>query len=61
MPDGIVLLWFMLAAMSVAFFAIDIRSTLASPRVEVGFHTSDRLYLSLRRVLVRPGCREPLE
>ena len=35
--DGVMLLWFMLTALSVAFVAIDIRTTPESPVMKWGF------------------------
>jgi hypothetical protein len=37
MLNGVMLLWFLLMAMSVAFVAIDIRSTPESPVLKWGF------------------------
>ena len=60
MLDGIMLLWFVLAAMSVAFVAIDIRSTPASPVLKWGFILLTAYIGPFGAFLYVLGCREPL-
>jgi hypothetical protein len=61
MLDGIMLLWFVLTAMSVAFVAIDIRSTPASPVLKWGFILLTAYIGPFGAFLYVLGCREPLE
>lgn len=61
MLDGIMLLWFVLAAMSVAFVAIDIWSTPASPVLKWGFILLTAYIGPFGAFLYVLGCREPLE
>ena len=60
MLNGIMLLWFMLTAMAVAFVAIDIRSTPASPVLKWGFVLLTAYTGPFGAFLYVLGCREPL-
>jgi hypothetical protein len=61
MLDGVMLLWFVLTAASVAFVAIDIRSTPASPVLKWGFVLITAYIGPLGAFLYVLGCREPLD
>jgi hypothetical protein len=58
--DGVMLLWFALTAMSVAFVAIDIRSTPANPVMKWGFILITLYSGPFGAFLYVLGCREPL-
>lgn len=60
MFNGIMLLWFLLTAMAVAFVAIDIRSTPASPVLKWGFVLLTAYTGPIGAFLYVLGCREPL-
>ena len=60
MLNGIMLLWFMLTAMAVAFVAIDIRTTPASPVLKWGFVLLTLYTGPVGAFLYVLGCREPL-
>ncbi len=60
MLDGVMLLWFLLAAMSLAFVAIDIRFTPASPVLKWGFILLTAYTGPIGAFLYVLGCREPL-
>lgn len=60
MLDGVMLLWFVLTAMSVLFVAIDIRSTPESPVLKWGFVLLTAYTGPLGAFLYVLGCREPL-
>ncbi len=60
MLNGIMLLWFLLTAMAVAFVAIDIRSTPASPVLKWGFVLLTAYTGPIGAFLYVLGCREPL-
>ena len=60
MLDGVMLLWFLLTALSLAFVAIDIRSTPASPVLKWGFVLLTAYTGPLGAFLYVLGCREPL-
>jgi hypothetical protein len=61
MLNGIMLLWFILTAMSVVFVAIDIRSTPESPVLKWGFILLVAYTGPIGAFLYVLGCREPLE
>lgn len=61
MLDGIILLWFILSALSVAFVAIDIRRTPASPVLKWAFVLITIFIGPFGAFLYVLGCREPLE
>lgn len=61
MLDGIILLWFLLTALSVAFVAIDIRRTPASPVLKWAFVLITLFIGPFGAFLYVLGCREPLE
>ena len=61
MLDGIMLLWFLLTAMAVAFVAIDIRTTPASPVLKWGFVLLTLYTGPIGAFLYVLGCREPLD
>lgn len=58
--DGVMLLWFILTALSVAFVAIDIRSTPESPVMKWGFVLITLYSGPLGAFFYVLGCREPL-
>lgn len=60
MLDGVMLLWFVLTALSLAFVAIDIRSTPASPVLKWGFLLLTAYVGPIGAFLYVWGCREPL-
>ncbi len=60
MLQGVMLLWFVLTALSVAFVAIDIRSTPESPVLKWGFVLVTLYTGPLGAFLYVLGCREPL-
>jgi hypothetical protein len=60
MLDGVMLLWFLLAAASVLFVAIDIRSTPESPVLKWGFVLLTAYTGVVGAFLYVLGCREPL-
>ncbi|TAL91462.1 MAG: DUF4396 domain-containing protein [Rhodanobacter sp.] len=60
MLEGVMLLWFVLTGLSVAFVAIDIRSTPESPVLKWGFVLLTAYTGPLGAFLYVLGCREPL-
>ena len=60
MLDSVILLWFVLAALSVAFVAIDIRNTPESPVLKWGFVLLTAYTGVVGAFLYVLGCREPL-
>jgi hypothetical protein len=60
MVGGIILLWFILTALSVAFVATDIRSTPESPVLKWGFILIAAYTGPFGAFLYVLGCREPL-
>jgi len=60
MLDGVMLLWFVLTALSVLFVAIDIRTTPESPVLKWGFVLVTLYTGPLGAFLYVLGCREPL-
>jgi Domain of unknown function (DUF4396) len=60
MLNGVMLLWFALTAMAVAFVAIDIRSTPESPVLKWGFILLTAYTGPIGAFLYVLGCREPL-
>jgi hypothetical protein len=60
MLDGVILTWFVLTALSVAFVAIDIRSTPESPVLKWGFVLVTLFTGPIGAMLYVLGCREPL-
>ena len=60
MLDGVMLLWFVLAAASLLFVAIDIRSTPESPVMKWGFVLLTAYTGPIGAFLYVLGCREPL-
>src|SRR5271170_856679 len=60
MLNGVMLLWFLLTAMAVAFVAIDIRSTPESPVLKIGFVLLTCYTGPVGAFLYVLGCREPL-
>ena len=60
MLDGVILLWFFLAALAVAFVAIDIRNTPESPVLKWGFALLTAYTGIVGAFLYVLGCREPL-
>jgi uncharacterized protein DUF4396 len=60
MLNGVMLLWFLLTAMSIAFVAIDIRSTPESPVLKWGFVLLTAYTGPVGAFLYVLGCREPL-
>ncbi|MFC2968068.1 DUF4396 domain-containing protein [Acidimangrovimonas pyrenivorans] len=61
MLQGVMLLWFLLTALSVAFVAIDIRSTPESRVLKWGFVLLTLYTGPVGAFLYVLGCREPLE
>jgi hypothetical protein len=60
MLDGVMLLWFVLAAVSLLFVAVDIRSTPESPVMKWGFVLVTSYTGVVGAFLYVLGCREPL-
>ncbi len=60
MLDGVMLLWFLLTALSLLFVVIDIRTTPASPVLKWGFILLIAYTGPLGAFLYVLGCREPL-
>jgi Domain of unknown function (DUF4396) len=60
MLDGVMLLWFLLAAVSLLFVAVDIRSTPESPVMKWGFVLLTAYTGVVGAFLYVLGCREPL-
>ncbi len=60
MLDGVMLLWFLLTALALAFVAIDIRSTPESPVMKWGFVLLTAYTGPIGAFLYVLGCREPL-
>jgi Domain of unknown function (DUF4396) len=60
MLDGVMLLWFVLAAVSLLFVAIDIRTTPESPVMKWGFVLVTAYTGVIGAFLYVLGCREPL-
>jgi hypothetical protein len=60
MLDGVMLLWFLLAAASLLFVAIDIRTTPESPVMKWGFVLLTAYTGVIGGFLYVLGCREPL-
>ena len=60
MLDGVILLWFVLAALAVAFVAVDIRNTPESPVLKWGFVLLTAYTGVVGAFLYIIGCREPL-
>ncbi|HAN56893.1 MAG TPA: hypothetical protein DCQ77_12245 [Betaproteobacteria bacterium] len=60
MLAGVMLLWFLLTALSLLFVVIDIRSTPASPVIKWGFILLTAYTGPLGLFLYMLGCREPL-
>src|SRR6267378_2795070 len=60
MLDGVMLLWFVLAAVSLLFVAIDIRTTPESPVMKWGFVLLTAYTGVIGAFLYVLGCREPL-
>lgn len=60
MLDGVMLLWFLLAALALLFVAIDIRSTPESPVLKSGFLLLTAYTGVVGAFLYVLGCREPL-
>ena len=60
MLDGVMLLWFLLAAVSLLFVAIDIRTTPESPVLKWGFLLVTAYTGVVGAFLYVLGCREPL-
>jgi len=60
MLEGVMLLWFVLAALSLLFVAVDIRSTPESPVMKWGFVLLTAYTGVVGAFLYVLGCREPL-
>ena len=60
MLNGVMLLWFLLSAMAVAFVAVDIRSTPESPVLKWGYILLTTYTGPFGAFLYVLGCREPL-
>jgi Domain of unknown function (DUF4396) len=60
MLDGVMSLWFLLAALSLLFVAVDIRSTPESPVMKWGFVLLTAYTGAIGAFLYVLGCREPL-
>jgi hypothetical protein len=60
MLDGVMLLWFVLAAVSLLFVAVDIRTTPESPVMKWGFVLVTAYTGVVGAFLYVLGCREPL-
>ena len=59
MLDGVMLLWFLLAALSLLFVVVDIRTTPASPVLKWGFKLLTAYTGPVGAFLYVLGCREP--
>ena len=59
MFDGVMLLWFLLAALSLLFVVVDIRASPASPVLKWGFVLLTAYTGALGAFLYVLGCREP--
>lgn len=53
--DGVMLLWFVLTALSVLFVAVDIRTTPENPVMKMGLRPVHRLFGAVRGLPVCPG------
>lgn len=60
MLDGVMLVWFLLAALSLLFVIVDIRATPASPVLKWGFILLTAYLGPVGAFLYVLGCREPL-
>lgn len=60
MLDGVMLLWFLLTALSMLFVVVDIRTTPASPVLKWGFILLTAYTGPVGAFLYVLGCREPL-
>ena len=60
MLEGVMLLWFLLAALSLLFVAVDIRTTPESPVLKCGFVLLTAYTGVIGAFLYVLGCREPL-
>ena len=60
MLDGVMVLWFLLAAVSLLFVAVDIRTTPESPVMKWGFVLLTAYTGVVGAFLYVLGCREPL-
>ncbi len=60
MLEGVMLLWFLLTALSLVFVVVDIRATPASPVLKWGFILLTAYLGPLAAFLYVFGCREPL-
>jgi Domain of unknown function (DUF4396) len=60
MFDGVMLLWFLLTALSLLFVVVDLRTTPASPVLKWGFILLTAYTGPLGAFLYVLGCREPL-
>ena len=60
MIDGVILLWFVLTGLSLAFIVTDIRTTPASPVLKWGFILLVAYTGVFGLVLYMLGCREPM-
>ncbi len=60
MLDGVMLLWFVLAALSLAFVVVDIRATPESTVMKWGFVLLTAYTGPIGAFLYVLGCREPL-
>ncbi len=60
MLDGVMLLWFLLTALSLLFVVIDVRTTPASPVLKWGFILLTAYTGPVGAFLYVLGCREPL-
>lgn len=60
MLDGVMLLWFLLAAVSLVFVAVDIRGTPESPVLKWGFVLLTAYTGAVGAFLYVLGCREPV-
>ena len=60
MLDGVMLLWFLLTALSLLYVVIDIRTTPVSPVLKWGFILLTAYTGPLGAFLYVLGCREPL-
>ncbi len=60
MLDGVILLWFILVALSLSFVVLDIRATPESPVMKWGFILLTAYTGPLGAFLYVLGCREPL-
>lgn len=60
MLDGVMLLWFLLTALSLLFVVVDVRTTPESPVLKWGFVLLTAYTGPLGAFLYVLGCREPL-